>query len=32
MKWNDIQNTPKHIKALAELLVQLDFAVNQENE
>lgn len=31
MKWNDIQNLPKHIKALAELLVQLDFAVNQEN-
>lgn len=27
--WNDVQNVPRHVKALAELLVQLDFAVSQ---
>ena len=30
LKWNDIQSTPKHIKGLAELLVQMDFAASQE--
>ena len=30
LRWNDIQNTPRHIKALAELLVQLDYAASQE--
>lgn len=30
LAWNDIQNTPRHIKALAEYLVQLDFAEAQK--
>lgn len=30
LAWNDIQNTPRHIKALAEFLVQLDFAESQK--
>lgn len=30
LAWNEIQNTPRHIKALAELLVQLDFAESQK--
>ena len=30
LAWNDVQNTPRHIKALAELLVQLDYAATQE--
>ena len=30
LAWNDIQNTPRHIKALAEYLVQLDFAASQK--
>lgn len=30
LAWNDIQNTPRHIKALAEYLVQLDFAESQK--
>lgn len=28
LKWNDIQNTGKHVKALADALVQLDFKLN----
>lgn len=30
LAWNDVQNLPKHIKAVAEFLVQLDFAASQE--
>ena len=30
LAWNDIQNTPKHIKSLAEYLIQLDFAESQK--
>lgn len=30
LAWNDIQNTPRHIKSLAEYLVQLDFAEAQK--
>jgi DGQHR domain-containing protein len=29
LKWNDIQTVPRHIKAVAELLVRLDFAASQ---
>jgi len=29
MTWNEIQNVPRHIKALAEHLVQIDFAASQ---
>lgn len=29
LAWNEVQNTPRHIKALAEYLVQLDFAESQ---
>jgi len=29
MEWNEIQNVPRHIKALAEHLVQMDFAASQ---
>lgn len=29
LEWNEIQNLPRHIKALAEYLVQLDFAESQ---
>ena len=31
LPWNDVQNTPRHIKALAEYLVQLDFAESQKS-
>lgn len=31
LSWNEIQNTPRHIKALAEHLVQLDFAEAQKH-
>ncbi|MBI05806.1 MAG: hypothetical protein CMM54_02370 [Rhodospirillaceae bacterium] len=30
LRWNEVQNLPKHIKSLAELLVQLDFAASQD--
>ncbi|WP_420566403.1 DGQHR domain-containing protein DpdB [Thalassobaculum sp.] len=30
LAWNDVQNTPRHIKALAEALVQMDYAAVQE--
>ena len=29
LQWNEIQNLPRHIKALAEYLVQIDFAESQ---
>lgn len=29
LNWNEVQNTPRHIKTLAEHLVQLDFAESQ---
>ena len=29
MEWNEIQNVPRHIKALAEHLVQMDYAATQ---
>jgi len=29
LEWNEVQNLPRHIKALAEHLVQLDFAESQ---
>ncbi|WP_209508083.1 DGQHR domain-containing protein DpdB [Ruegeria sp. HKCCSP335] len=29
LQWNEIQNLPRHIKALAEYLVQVDFAESQ---
>ena len=32
LKWNDIQNISKHIKGLAELLVQLDFEASLQVE
>ena len=32
LAWNDIQNVPKHIKVLAQLLVQMDFSASQEAE
>ena len=31
LPWNEVQNTPRHIKALAEYLVQLDFAESQKS-
>lgn len=30
LAWNEIQNVPRHVKALAEHLVQLDFAASRE--
>ena len=30
LKWNDIESTPRQIKALADHLLQLDFAAAQE--
>ena len=30
LRWNEIQNLPRHIKSLAEYLVQLDFAESQK--
>jgi DGQHR domain-containing protein len=30
LKWNEIQNVPKHVRALSDLLVRLDFTLSQK--
>jgi DGQHR domain-containing protein len=30
LKWNEVQNVPKHVRGLADLLVRLDFTLSQK--
>ena len=29
LKWNEVQNVPKHVRGLSDLLVRLDFTLSQ---